>query len=91
VLRYLLPYLLPFFVSVLLMAIRGTARRISRLLLIGPIFDSVLNPLSQGKNVSSCSELPGTDRIFESASRSFPHTFRIHGPPWRLRWWRLPC
>ena len=63
VLRYLLPYLLPFFVSVLLMAFVGLLEAF-RLLLIGPIFDSVLNPLSQGKSLQLF-RIPGTDRIFE--------------------------
>ena len=63
VLRYLLPYLLPFFVSVLLMALVGLLEAF-RLLLIGPIFDSVLNPLSQGKSLQLF-RIPGTDRIFE--------------------------
>ncbi len=50
VLRYLLPYSLPFLASVVLMALVGLLEAF-RLLLIGPIFDSVLNPLSQSKNL----------------------------------------
>ena len=63
VLRYLLPYLLPFIASVLLMALVGLLEAF-RLLLIGPIFDSVLNPLSQGRNLQLF-KIPGTDRVFE--------------------------
>ena len=63
VLRYLLPYLLPFIASVLLMALVGLLEAF-RLLLIGPIFDSVLNPASQGRSLQLF-KIPGTDRVFE--------------------------
>lgn len=63
VLRYLLPYSLPFLASVVLMALVGLLDAF-RLLLIGPIFDSVLNPASQGKNLQLF-KIPGTDRAFE--------------------------
>jgi ATP-binding cassette, subfamily B, bacterial MsbA len=63
VLRYLLPYSLPFLASVVLMAFVGLLEAF-RLLLIGPIFDSVLNPQSQGKNLQLF-KLPGTDRAFD--------------------------
>src|SRR5277367_98739 len=63
VLRYLLPYSLPFIASVFLMALVGLLEAF-RLLLISPIFDSVLNPLSQGRNLQLF-RIPGTDRVFE--------------------------
>jgi subfamily B ATP-binding cassette protein MsbA len=63
VLRYLLPYSLPFLASVILMAFVGLLEAF-RLLLIGPIFDSVLNPQSQGKNLQLF-KLPHSDRVFD--------------------------
>jgi subfamily B ATP-binding cassette protein MsbA len=63
VLRYLLPYSLPFIASVLLMALVGLLEAF-RLLLIGPIFDSVLNPLSQEKGLQLF-PTPGTGRAFD--------------------------
>jgi len=63
VLGYLLPYSLPFLASVILMALVGLLEAF-RLLLIGPIFDSVLNPLSQGKNLQLF-KFPGSDRVLD--------------------------
>jgi subfamily B ATP-binding cassette protein MsbA len=61
-LHYLLPYTAPFLISVLLMALVGLLDAF-RVLLIGPIFDSVLNPSSQGKSLPLF-RLPGTERFF---------------------------
>jgi ATP-binding cassette, subfamily B, bacterial MsbA len=61
-LRYVLPYSAPFLASVVLMALVGLLDAF-RVLLIGPIFDSVLNPTSQGQNLDLF-KLPGTDRFF---------------------------
>jgi len=60
-LSYLVAYLWQFVPSVLLMAVVGLLDAF-RLLLIGPIFDRVLNPASQGKPIQLFS-IPGTDRI----------------------------
>jgi len=60
-LRYVLPYLWQFLASVLLMAVVGLLDAF-RVLLIGPIFDRVLNPASQGRTIQLF-KLPGTDRI----------------------------
>src|SRR5436190_11020262 len=59
-LRYLLSYLGQFLPAVLLMALVGLLDAF-RLLLIGPIFDRVLNPASQNRPIQLFS-LPGTDR-----------------------------
>jgi ATP-binding cassette, subfamily B, bacterial MsbA len=61
-LRYVVPYAAPFLASVLLMALVGLLDAF-RVLLIGPIFDSVLNPASQGQNLDLF-RVPGTDRFF---------------------------
>jgi subfamily B ATP-binding cassette protein MsbA len=61
-LRYVLPYSAPFVVSVLLMAMVGLLDAF-RVLLIGPIFDRVLNPGSQGRTLQLF-KLPGSDRVF---------------------------
>jgi subfamily B ATP-binding cassette protein MsbA len=58
--RYLLAYLWQFLPAVLLMAMVGLLDAF-RLLLIGPIFDRVLNPASQGSPIRLFS-IPGTDR-----------------------------
>ncbi|HTR26919.1 MAG TPA: ABC transporter ATP-binding protein [Terriglobales bacterium] len=78
VLRYLLPYSLPFVASVLLMALVGLLEAF-RLLLIGPIFDSVLNPASQGRSLQLF-RIPGTDRAFE-LQRVIPSHFQN---PWTV-------
>jgi len=78
VLRYLFPYSLPFVASVLLMALVGLLEAF-RLLLIGPIFDSVLNPASQGRNLQLF-RIPGTDRVFE-LQRVIPSHFQN---PWTV-------
>jgi ATP-binding cassette, subfamily B, bacterial MsbA len=61
-LRYVMPYSAPFLASVLLMALVGLLDAF-RVLLIGPIFDRVLNPASQGRALQLF-KLPGTDRVF---------------------------
>src|SRR5215467_14253379 len=60
-LRYVLPYLWQFLASVLLMAVVGLLDAF-RVLLIGPIFDRVLNPASQGRTIQLF-KLPGTDHV----------------------------
>ncbi len=61
-LRYVLPYWWQFLASVALMAVVGLLDAF-RVLLIGPIFDRVLNPASQGRTIQLF-KLPGTERIF---------------------------
>jgi ATP-binding cassette, subfamily B, bacterial MsbA len=61
-LRYILPYLPPFLASVVLMALVGLLDAF-RVLLIGPIFDSVLNPGSEGRTLRLF-KVPGTERVF---------------------------
>ena len=61
-LRYVLPYWWQFLVSVALMAFVGLLDAF-RVLLIGPIFDRVLNPASQGHTIQLF-KLPGTERFF---------------------------
>ena len=60
-LRYVLPYWWQFSASVLLMAVVGLLDAF-RVLLIGPIFDRVLNPASQGRTIQLF-KLPWTERI----------------------------
>ena len=60
-LGYVLPYWWQFLVSVALMALVGLLDA-GRVLLIGPIFDRVLNPGSQGKTIQLF-KLPGTERF----------------------------
>lgn len=61
-LRYVLPYWWQFLASVALMAVVGLLDAF-RVLLIGPIFDRVLNPAVPGKTLQLF-KLPGTDRVF---------------------------
>jgi ATP-binding cassette, subfamily B, bacterial MsbA len=60
-LRYVFPYSVPFLASVVLMALVGFLEAF-RILLIGPIFDQVLNPGSPEKSVSL---IPSTGRFFD--------------------------
>jgi subfamily B ATP-binding cassette protein MsbA len=60
-LRYVLPYWWPFLASVALMAVVGLLDA-GRVLLIGPVFDRVLNPGSQGRTIQLF-KLPGTERF----------------------------
>jgi subfamily B ATP-binding cassette protein MsbA len=61
-LRYVLPYWWQILASVVLMAFVGLLDAF-RVLLIGPIFDRVLNPASQGRTIQLF-KLPGTERFF---------------------------
>ncbi len=61
-LRYVLPYWWQFLASVALMALVGLLDA-GRLFLIGPIFDRVLNPGSQGRTIQLF-KLPGSERFF---------------------------
>ncbi len=61
-LRYVVPYWWRFLASVVLMAFVGLLDAF-RVLLIGPIFDRVLNPASQGRTIQLF-RLPGTERFF---------------------------
>src|ERR1700732_2885794 len=60
-LHYVLPYWWQVFASVALMAMVGLLDA-GRVLLIGPIFDRVLNPGSQGTTIQLF-KLPGTGRF----------------------------
>src|SRR5260370_15238949 len=60
-LRYVLPYWWQFLVSVALMALVGLLDA-GRVLLIGPIFDRVLKPGSQGRTLQLF-KLPGSERF----------------------------
>src|SRR5580700_7674931 len=62
-LRYVLPYWWQFLVSVALMALVGLLDA-GRVLLIGPIFDRVLNPGSQGRTIQLF-KLPGSERFLD--------------------------
>jgi subfamily B ATP-binding cassette protein MsbA len=70
-LRYVLPYWWPFLASVALMALVGLLDA-GRVLLIGPIFDRVLNPGSQGKTLQLF-KLPGTERFLNLQQLVPPH------------------
>jgi len=60
-LRYVLPYWWQFLASVAFMAVVGLLDAF-RVLLIGPIFDRVLNPAAPGKTLQLF-KIPGTERI----------------------------
>ncbi len=74
-LRYLLSYVWQFLPAVLLMAMVGLLDAF-RLLLIGPIFDRVLNPTAHGGPIQLPS-LPGTDRTLSLQELVPPH---FHNP-----------
>jgi len=57
-LKYIRPYWLQFFLSVLLMAVVGLLDAF-RVLLIGPIFDQVLNPGAPPQNITLFQRFPG--------------------------------
>ena len=61
-LRFVLPYLPQLASSVLLMAIVGLADAF-RILLVGPVFDRVLNPASQSNDIQLL-KIPFTNRVF---------------------------
>jgi subfamily B ATP-binding cassette protein MsbA len=77
-LRYVLPYWGPLLASVALMAMVGLLDA-GRVLLIGPIFDRVLNPGSQGKTIQLF-KLPGTER-FLNLQQLVPSHFQN---PWTV-------
>jgi len=77
-LRYVLPYWWPFLASVALMAMVGLLDA-GRVLLIGPIFDRVLNPGSQGRTIQLF-KLPGTER-FLNLQQLVPSHFQN---PWTV-------
>src|SRR5580658_6325664 len=62
-LRYVLPFWWPLLASVTLMALVGLLDA-GRVLLIGPIFDRVLNPGSQGRTIPLF-KLPGSGRFLD--------------------------
>src|SRR5277367_7127028 len=62
-LRYVLPYWWQVLASVTLMAMVGLLDA-GRVLLIGPIFDRVLNPGSQGRTIQLF-RMPGTGRFLD--------------------------
>ena len=76
--RYVLPYWWQFLVSVALMALVGLLDA-GRVLLIGPIFDRVLNPGSQGRTIQLF-KLPGTER-FLNLQQLVPSHFQN---PWTV-------
>ena len=63
-LGYVRPYSVQFFLSVLLMAVVG-AMDAFRVLLIGPVFDKVLNPASPSQNLTLVNRIPGVQRALE--------------------------
>ena len=77
-LRYVLPYWSQFRASVALMAMVGLLDA-GRVLLIGPIFDRVLNPGSQGKTIQLF-KLPGSER-FLNLQQLVPSHFQN---PWTV-------
>jgi ATP-binding cassette, subfamily B, bacterial MsbA len=77
-LRYVLPYWWQFLASVTLMALVGLLDA-GRVLLIGPIFDRVLNPGSQTKTIQLF-RLPGTER-FLNLQQLVPAHFQN---PWTM-------
>jgi subfamily B ATP-binding cassette protein MsbA len=77
-LRYVLPYWWQFLVSVALMALVGLLDA-GRVLLIGPIFDRVLNPGSQGRTIQLF-KLPGSGR-FLNLQQLVPSHFQN---PWTV-------
>jgi subfamily B ATP-binding cassette protein MsbA len=77
-LHYVLPYWWQFLVSVTLMALVGLLDA-GRVLLIGPIFDRVLNPGSQGRTIQLF-KLPGTER-FLNLQQLVPSHFQN---PWTV-------
>jgi len=77
-LGYVLPYWWQFLVSVALMALVGLLDA-GRVLLIGPIFDRVLNPGSQGRTIQLF-KLPGTER-FLNLQQLVPSHFQN---PWTV-------
>src|SRR5713226_8770912 len=77
-LRYVLPYWGPLLASVTLMMMVGLLDA-GRVLLIGPIFDRVLNPASQGRTLQLF-KVPGTER-FLNLQQLVPSHFQN---PWTV-------
>jgi subfamily B ATP-binding cassette protein MsbA len=77
-LRYVVPYWWQFLASVALMAMVGLLDA-GRVLLIGPIFDNVLNPASQDKTIPLF-RLPGSER-FLNLQQLVPSHFHN---PWTM-------
>ena len=77
-LHYVLPYWWPLLASVILMALVGLLDA-GRVLLIGPIFDRVLNPGSQGRTIPLF-KLPGTEH-FLNLQQLVPSHFQN---PWTV-------
>jgi subfamily B ATP-binding cassette protein MsbA len=77
-LRYVVPYWWQVLASVALMALVGLLDA-GRVLLIGPIFDRVLNPGTQGKTIQLF-KLPGTER-FINLQQFVPSHFQN---PWTV-------
>ncbi len=77
-LRYVLPYWWQVLASVTLMAMVGLLDA-GRVLLIGPIFDRVLNPASQGRTLQLF-KVPGTER-FLNLQQLVPSHFQN---PWTV-------
>jgi ATP-binding cassette, subfamily B, bacterial MsbA len=77
-LHYVLPYWWPLLASVMMMALVGLLDA-GRVLLIGPIFDRVLNPGSQTKAIQLF-RLPGTER-FLNLQQLVPSHFQN---PWTV-------
>ena len=75
-LRYVAPYWWQLLSSVLLMAAVGLLDAF-RVLLIGPIFDRVLNPSSQSHNIQLF-KIPGTERPYFS-NNLYLHISRMLG------------
>jgi ATP-binding cassette, subfamily B, bacterial MsbA len=63
-LGYVRPYSVQFLLSVLLMAVVG-AMDAFRVLLIGPVFDKVLNPSSPSQQLTLVSRIPGVHRALD--------------------------
>jgi subfamily B ATP-binding cassette protein MsbA len=77
-LHYMLPYWWQFLASVVLMAMVGLLEA-GRILLIGPIFDRVLNPGAQGKTIQLV-RIPGTGH-FLNLQQLVPSHFQN---PWTM-------
>ncbi|HXZ78733.1 MAG TPA: ABC transporter ATP-binding protein [Terriglobales bacterium] len=77
-LRYVAPYGLQLALSIILMSLVGLLDAF-RVLLVGPIFDRVLNPASQSKNIALF-RFPGTDRLLylqELVPRHFTNAWTV--------------
>ena len=82
-LRYMKPYWFYLIASVLSMAVVGLLDAF-RVLLVGPIFDRVLNPSSQSRDLPLF-RVPGPSKPFNWAGLS-RSTSTTSGPWWLLPW-----